>query len=259
MGTRIKESENIKVKLEEKNSQTIGEKLDDYADQMYTYLGSYTKGNLHARVLKGKGSDAFEIYRDLVHKGKNINMHRIIVFKTSILQPKKVIKAEDLDKVLTEWKYEQQLVTEFDGSELNEENQKSILMTIMPKEHVEYMRDHFLYNQFKDDCHAFEQELYNRIDQKKLDEDHHKKGINQMGAPQPTTYKDPADVEYENIKVWSEEWQCMICGLVPKRSSDEEEEGDSGKDDELKNLTCKVKEKVTERAKRKAVERKDLA
>ena len=68
----------MKAKLEEKNLQTIGDKLDDHADQMYTYLGSYTKGNLHARVLTGKGSGAFEIYRGLVHKGKNINMHKII-------------------------------------------------------------------------------------------------------------------------------------------------------------------------------------
>ena len=121
-------------------------------------------------------------------------MHRIIGFKASILQPKKAVKADDLDKILAEWKYEQQIVMEFDGSELGDENQRSILMTMMPKEHVEYMRDHFLDNRFKDDYHAFEQEIYNRMDQKKLGEDQHKKGINQMSAVQSTNNKDLKDV-----------------------------------------------------------------
>ena len=74
--------------------------------------------------------------------------------------------------MVADWKYEQKLFTEYDGTEFGQENQKTIPMTIMPKDQVEYMRDRFLVDKFKEDYQPFEQELFDRMPQKKLDEDH---------------------------------------------------------------------------------------
>ena len=68
----------------------------------------------------------------------------MINLKASILQPRKANKPDDLDKILADWTYEQKVVTEFDQSEFDEEMKRTILMTIMPKDYVEYMRDNFM-------------------------------------------------------------------------------------------------------------------
>ena len=73
---------------------------------------------------------------DRLNKGKNMNASRILKLKATVLQPKRATKADELDKILSEWKYDQKLITEFDGSEISEEQQKTILMTVMPKEKV---------------------------------------------------------------------------------------------------------------------------
>jgi len=125
-----------------------------------------------------------------------------------------------LDNILADWKYEQKLITEFDNTELPEEQQKTILMTIMPKENVEHMRDHYFEEKFKDNYHAFEQELFNRIEQRKLDEEVNKKTANAV----TTEGSARKDDEYEMTEVWSEDWQCWICGLAPKRGRDGEDE-----------------------------------
>ena len=46
---------------------------DMYARQLTSYLGSYTKGLLHAKVMKTQSRGAFELLRDLVYKGRNRN------------------------------------------------------------------------------------------------------------------------------------------------------------------------------------------
>ena len=46
---------------------------DMYARQLTSYLGSYTKGLLHAKVMKTQSGGAFELLRDLVYKGRNRN------------------------------------------------------------------------------------------------------------------------------------------------------------------------------------------
>ena len=219
---RIKDKEMVKEKLEEDGLKAISEQYDTYAMQLYTYLNNYTKGNLHARVIKGQESGVMDIYRDVVHKGKNLNANRMIKMKASILQPQRATKPEDLDKIIAEWKFDQRLVTEFDGTELTEEQLKTILMTIMPKDHVEYMRDHFFDAKFEGNYYAFEQELYNRIDQRRLD-DGGKKTINAVTGA--TSKNAGNEKEYEEAEMWSQEWQCWICGLAPKRDRDEDSEG----------------------------------
>ena len=71
---------------------------------------------------------------------------------------------------------------------------------------------------------AFEQELYDRMAQKKMDEDN-KKGIHAVtssGKVEPQT-----DDKQEYTEIWSEEWGCYLCGLAVKRGREEEMEEDA--------------------------------
>ena len=58
---------------------------DMYARQLTSYLGSYTKGLLHSKVMKTQSRGSFELLRDLVHKGRNRNKNRLLSIKASVL------------------------------------------------------------------------------------------------------------------------------------------------------------------------------
>ena len=44
--------------------------------------------------------------------------------------------------------------------------------------------------------------------------------------------KDDENLEYEEVEVWSEEWQCNIMGLVQKRDRSRSRSRDRGAGDE---------------------------
>ena len=119
-----------------------------------------------------------------------------------------------MDTIRTGWKYDQKLVTEFDGSDLSEEHKKTLVMFIMLGEHVEHMRGKFMEDKFKDDYFAFEQELYDRMAQKKMDDDN-KKGTHAVTSS--GQIEEQPDDKQDYTEIWSEEWQCYMCGLAVKK------------------------------------------
>ena len=74
----------------------------------------------------------------------------------------------------------------------------------MPKDIVEYMRDKFMEGKFKDDYHMFDQELFDRMSQKKQDEEH-KKNLHQVTRPDEKTKTvaavDTETSKFENVQV----------------------------------------------------------
>ena len=148
----------------------------------------------------------------------------MISLKSAILQPPRAENPEQLDTILAQWKEEQRWVTEWDQSELSDEHQKAILMSIMPKDYVKHMREHYRDKELKS-YHAFEQELMTQIADKKLDDDPAKatrgkpciygvEGSKEEGTVKEDQDKDPV---CEPCLAWSEEWQCYICAIAPKR------------------------------------------
>ena len=97
-------------------------------------------------------------------------------------------------------------------------------MTIMPGEHVEHMRNKFMEDKYED-YFAFEQELYNRIAQRKMDDDN-KKGINAMTSKTEDEKQQGEKQEYTEF--WSDEWQCYLCGVAVKRGREDAEEKNPG-------------------------------
>ena len=51
----------------------VAEDPEVYAMQLLAYMSSYSKGALHAIVLKTQSGQIFEMFRDVIHKGKNRN------------------------------------------------------------------------------------------------------------------------------------------------------------------------------------------
>ena len=113
---------------------------------------------------------------------------------------------------------------------------QTILRKIMPPEHVKDMRDQLAQGKHEDDCFSFEQALFDEINKRKMDEESRKKGgrINVLNSSgDDDKVKRNADaIEYEEVEIWSEEWQCNNCGSAQKRSrSRSRSRGEDGEQD----------------------------
>ena len=205
--TRLTSNGAVKLDLPAK----MQDNLDTYADQLYAVLESYTKGSLHARVLQIKAKGIFEVYRDVVIKGKEDNIDKMIRLKASILAPTKINKTNDVEKGLADWKHEQDLVTLYDGTTLDHKTRMSILASIVPDDYLRHMRKEF--RKFKD-YDDYEQEFFNEMTERLREEKHASKA----GKIQVVTNPDePVEETFEELTVWSPEMQCYICGIAPKR------------------------------------------
>ena len=71
INTLNKMSENniIKVFGEKTLDEEIENESEVYAQQMISYLRSYTKGNLNARVMKTNKEGVFDILREIIFRG----------------------------------------------------------------------------------------------------------------------------------------------------------------------------------------------
>ena len=221
---------------------------DMYARQLTSYLGSYTKGLLHAKVMKTQSCGAFELLRDLVYKGRNRNRNRLLSLKAAVLSPPRASTLTDLEKILVEWEHQLGLIKEYDEPyDMSEDTKMTILMTIMLKEFLKDMRAIYNKKECEDNFHAFRQRLYDEIADRKQDAEGTKgiKGImgvaNDDGAEQ-----DPENTrsdEFGEVDVWVESMQCWVNGMAPlgalahKRPAGDDA-GDGNRDDKRRREEC---------------------
>ena len=55
------------------------------------------------KVKASKSKDAANLYRELVHKGKNRNKNRLVNLKARVLEPRRAKTAADLENILVSW------------------------------------------------------------------------------------------------------------------------------------------------------------
>ena len=193
--------------------KNIKEQADMYAYQLKSYLRTYTDGELHARVVQTDSSCIMELMREIIYKGRNRNPNKLIDVKSKALSPPRAHKVSETNKILTDWKHVRQCIIEEDKSyKMDDETMQTILLKIMPQEYVKDMRDKLTEGKYRDDYHGFEQELFDEVSTRKMDEESRKTGGTLAGIKN----QEPTE-EYEEVEVWSEEWQCNIFGLAQKR------------------------------------------
>ena len=115
-----------------KSDSLVAEDPDAYAKQMLAYLSSYTKGLLHSKVMKTKPEDIFELLRDIVSKGKNRIMSRMLAIKAAVLAPSRTTSITELEKTLTEWEHQIFIIKEFEPEYvITEDTKMTILLSII--------------------------------------------------------------------------------------------------------------------------------
>ena len=171
--------------------------------------------------------EVMELMREVIYKGRNRNPNRLINLKAKALSPPQANKASELDKILTEWRHTRKMIVEEDPKfKMDDETMQTILLKIMPPEYVKVMREQLAQGNHEDDYFSFEQALFDEINTRKMDEESRKKGgrinvINNSGDNDKVK-RNVADIEYEEVEKWSEEWQCNICGLEEKQKQKQE-------------------------------------
>ena len=97
-----------------KIKQSIKDQSQMYMCQLKAYLRTYTGGELHARVTRTRSDGIMDLLRDIVYKGKNRNLNRLIELKAKALSPPRAAKTADVDRLLTKWKYVRRQILEED-------------------------------------------------------------------------------------------------------------------------------------------------
>jgi len=205
---------------DDKSYKYIKTQADMYAQQLKSYLRTYTEGELHARVIQTDPNGIMELMREIIYKGNNRNPNKLIDLKAKALSPQRANKVTDLANILTDWKHTRQLIMEEDSNyRMDEETMQTILLKIMPQDFVKDMREKLTEGKFQNDYYGFEQELFDEMATRKMDEDSKKPGGN-LGAVNIN------QEETDEVEIWSDEWQCYICGIATKRGRHEEQEED---------------------------------
>ena len=191
------------------NDPDVADMVDDFSENLYSYLLNYTKGALYSKVIKMKAKGVLEVYRDVVYKGRHLSKSRVCALNAAVLEPKRAANEKEVDKCLTDWKWDQQQLLDLKQPGLPEDMQKTILMKILPEPFLKHMREQYSRH---DTYSAFEQEYFNEAADR-ANAVHSKNGEKSIGAverPEP-------DDEYEEAQFYSTEWDCWLCGLTPKR------------------------------------------
>ena len=93
-----------------------------------------------------------------------------------------------------------------------------ILLKTMPPEYIKDMSEQLAQGKHEDDYFSFEQALFEEINTRKMDEDGRINVLNNSSGEEDKVKRNADGIEYEEVEIWSVEWQCNICGLAQKRS-----------------------------------------
>ena len=117
-------------------------------------------GELQARVIQTKTENTFEMMREIIHKGKNRNPNRLLELKAKALAPTRAKNVNELEKVLTEWKFVRRTIVEEDPEfSMADETLQTLLLRIIPADYVKDMREYLNRGLYKNDYYGFAQAL----------------------------------------------------------------------------------------------------
>ena len=214
----IKSQKEFINSLDDANYGSIKEQSDTCAQHLKSYLRPYIDCELHARVIQTDCAEVVELMREVIYKHRNRNPNRLVDLKAKALSPPWANEAGDLDKILTKWNHTRKMIVEEDPKyKMDDETMQTILWKIMLPEYVKDMREQLAQGKHKEDNFSFEQALFNEINTRKMDEESRKKSgrinvLNNSSGKDDKVKRNADGIEYEEVEIWSEEWQCNICG-----------------------------------------------
>ena len=173
--------------------QSIGGEVavqaEAYKAQLATYIRSYTKGDLHERVVKSQPDQVVVIVRELIYKYKHHNSFKILDLKSAIMALPRASTPQDVEKILSDWKHQIHAI-QLHGQnfQVPDDLKVTLLHRIMPKSFQETMRARQermedMGRPYSQDYHRFEQDLSDDMEIRRTDGGNSKtKGVHGLAS-----------------------------------------------------------------------------
>ena len=201
----------------------------------------YTKDTQKLEVMAGKEKFVFEAYRNILHKGFNVNDEKRLDIESTVLHPRSAKHEKDILQALQDLRADQELLLEagFESAyKLLHENfgklAQTVFIKMMPGEgsnsRQKYLREvlskHAAYDEF-------EEELYRELARRENKKD--AGGFNQLNSDDPAAEKASSDAVNHDGEggtertEWDEElgWIKVLAPNAAKRPRSDETPPDS--------------------------------
>ena len=190
--------------------------------QLYITLLSFTKGSLLAKVKANQAALAMESYRYIHQRGNNATTMNVVQVTTAVMRPTVAKTISEVEARINDWKVHIKYLSDIGKFTLDHEQQKSILVSILPESLKEYMLQQYDTAKLYED---FEAKL---TDHMALMEQQEKTKTKTVGAVAAEEQQHKEETEKECY--YMDEAGRWICMAVPKRRRmEEDEEGGNGK------------------------------
>ena len=261
------------------NYKSFKEQSDTYAQPLKRHLTTYTDGELHARVIQTNYEEVMELMREVIYKGRRTPTVSSTSMRRPCRRPRRTGRATS-----TRFSRNGDTHTKSDcgrGPEIQDgrrDDANNLVEDHAPR--VREGREQLAQGKHEDDYFSFEKALFDEINMRKMEEESRKKSgrINVLNnsSGEDDKLKRNADGglwlvllslrgagsllstdkkrEHEEVEIWSEEWQCNICGLAQKRSRSRSR----GEDDEQDRPTKAPRDQELQRETRARVEASGL-
>ena len=167
----------------------VAVQAEGFKAKLATLIRSYTEGDLHERVVKSQPDEVVDILRELIYKYKHHNSFKILDLKSAIMAPPRASTAQDVEKILSDWKHQIHTVQLHDKNfQVPDDLKVTLLHRIMPKSFQEIMRARQermedMGRPYSQGYHMFEQDLFDAMRIRRIDEENSKtKGLHGLAS-----------------------------------------------------------------------------
>ena len=201
MGKKI-----VDMKVKEEIKKELG--MDDPTTAkcvkiLYTTLLQYTKGEAKSKVTSCGMAGAWESYRYIVNRGKNITMTAVMQKRMRVMNPDAAKTPEDVETKLQTWKTDMRILLEASQEQdikmvANQDQMITILISMLPDKIAEHLMSK--YDVGMTTLEEMEEKLRDHLD-KIIDNQQRHKGTKKIGQVAM-----PAEEEGQEGYEWAQEW-----------------------------------------------------
>ena len=196
---------------------------------LYLNLLQFTKGDSHSRAVAIGASGAFEIYRQLVFRGRNSTVTSQMDQRMKVMQPEKARIVEEVEMKVTQWKSDIRILRETRQKQdiemvSNSDQMITILIGMLP----DVLADHLI-SKFAPGASTFDEMLIElqdhlmKVDQKRTARKIIKQ-VTKKEDEQEESFGGGKDTAREEW-IFDEHYGWYLCTAVPAKRPRPDEEG----------------------------------
>ena len=182
---------------------------------LYVSLLKFTSNDAHGKVVSSGIEQALDTYRYLYLKGKNDTTMNVMRIKTRVMHPDVANTVEEVESKMNKWKEDIRYLKETDNYNMNDDQLKTIAVSMLPEELADHMIRKF------SDLKTFEElekEVMNVVNRSEMKKGSKKKGLNVVADA-------TQEENDQQAFVWNDQIGGYLCMTVPSHKRPRSDEG----------------------------------